>query len=85
MENQLTIQKIIDFNERIIPKSLFDSIITSTTLPPKALEERNSEIWNYSYLGYGKVTLKSGRIYEGVRFEKGGTQNLFNKCFPNFY
>ena len=65
MENQLTIQKIIDFNERIIPKSLFDSIITSTTLPPKALEERNSEIWNYSYLGYGKVTLKDGSTYTG--------------------
>ena len=62
---QLTIQKIIDFNTRSVPKQIFDSLISSTTLPPTAIEEKNSEIWTYSYLGYGKVTFKDGSTYTG--------------------
>ena len=63
------LQKIVEFNTPYIPKSLFDCIIESTTIPHIAIEEKNSELWEYTYNGYGKVRLKDGStITTGAKF-----------------
>ncbi len=63
------LQKIVEFNTPYIPKSIFDSIIKNTTIPHIAIEEKNSELWEYTYNGYGVVTLKDGStIKTGAKF-----------------
>ena len=59
------IQKIIPFDEQYISRNIFDSITKSCTFPPIAIEEINSELWCYSYDGYGKVTFSDGSVYTG--------------------
>ena len=59
------LQKIIQFNEQYISRNIFDHITKACTFPPIAIEEINSELWCYSYDGYGKVTFKDGSIYTG--------------------
>ena len=59
------LQKIIPFNEQYISRNIFDNITKSCTFPPIAIEEINSELWCYSYDGYGKVTFKDGSVYTG--------------------
>ena len=59
------IQKIVPFDEQYISRKVFDSITKSCTFPPLAIEEINSELWCYSYNGYGKVTFKDGSVYTG--------------------
>ena len=59
------LQKIIPFDEQYISRNIFDNITKSCTFPPIAIEEINSELWCYSYDGYGKVTFKDGSVYTG--------------------
>ena len=59
------IQKIVPFDEQYISRKIFDNITKSCTFPPIAIEEINSELWCYSYDGYGKVTFKDGSVYTG--------------------
>ena len=59
------IQKIVPFDEQYISRKIFDNITKSCTFPPLAIEEINSELWCYSYDGYGKVTFKDGSVYTG--------------------
>ena len=59
------LQKIIPFNEQYISRNIFDHITKACTFPPIAIEEINSELWCYSYDGYGKVTFKDGSVYTG--------------------
>ena len=59
------IQKIVPFDEQYISRKIFDNITKSCTFPPLAIEEINSELWCYSYNGYGKVTFKDGSVYTG--------------------
>ena len=59
------LQKIVPFNEQYISRNIFDHITKACTFPPIAIEEINSELWCYSYDGYGKVTFKDGSVYTG--------------------
>ena len=59
------LQKIVNFDEQYISRNIFDHITKSCTFPPIAIEEKNSELWCYSYNGYGKVTFKDGSVYTG--------------------
>ena len=64
-QKNFPLQKIISFDEQYISRDIFDYITKSCTFPPIAIEEMNSELWCYSYDGYGKVTFKDGSIYTG--------------------
>ena len=64
-QKNFPLQKIIPFDEQYISRDIFDYITKSCTFPPIAIEEMNSELWCYSYNGYGKVTFKDGSIYTG--------------------
>ena len=59
------LQKIVPFDEQYISRNIFDHITKGCTFPPIAIEEINSELWCYSYNGYGKVTFKDGSVYTG--------------------
>ena len=64
-QKNFPLQKIIPFDEQYISRDIFNYITKSCTFPPIAIEEMNSELWCYSYDGYGKVTFKDGSIYTG--------------------
>ena len=64
-QKNFPLQKIIPFDEQYISRNIFDNITKSCTFPPIAIEEINSELWCYSYDGYGKVTFKDGSVYTG--------------------
>ena len=62
MKKNFPLQKIIPFGEQYISRDIFNYITKSCTFPPIAIEEVNSELWCYSYDGYGKVTFKDGSV-----------------------
>ena len=64
-QKNFPLQKIIPFGEQYISRDIFNYITKSCTFPPIAIEEMNSELWCYSYDGYGKVTFKDGSVYTG--------------------
>ena len=64
-QKNFPLQKIIPFDEQYISRDIFNYITKSCTFPPIAIEEMNSELWCYSYDGYGKVTFKDGSVYTG--------------------
>ena len=64
-QKNFPLQKIISFDEQYISRDIFNYITKSCTFPPIAIEEVNSELWCYSYDGYGKVTFKDGSVYTG--------------------
>ena len=64
-QKNFPIQKIIPFGEQYISREMFNYLTKSCTFPPIAIEEINSDLWCYSYDGYGKVTFKDGSVYTG--------------------
>ena len=64
-QQNFPLQKIIPFNQQYISSDIFKSITKGCTFPPIAIEEIDSDLWCYSYDGYGKVFFKDGSIYTG--------------------
>ena len=84
---KLPITSQVPFNTQYIACQVINDIIKTTTFPIEAIEEENSELWCYTYNGYGKMSFSdgsilTGRIVNGV-LSTEGDQRGSSITFPN--
>ena len=84
---KLPITSQVPFNTQYIACQVINDIIKTTTFPIEAIEEENSELWCYTYNGYGKMSFSdgsilTGRIVNGV-LSTEGDQRGCSITFPN--
>ena len=78
---KLPISKYVPFNTKYISSDVIKTIIKTSTFPNQAIEEENSELWAYTYTGYGKFITKDGTTITG-RIQNGilSTENDIRSC-----